>query len=1022
MIQEQDPDGDATYCSATTPLDYFLCSFNGIQMKSWPRPLRVSGLRLVAWVKTRGASSAVSFLIQKLNHQYHSAIHTVTSPTYTEVSWLLPQQPDGTAWTTTALAALTEPDGTFMAGLTFVTGDECWCTTLAAYVLVEPYPQWTLVSQGNGTAQQWTGVPAVAPAYLALQRFDGDDSYVESVAGGDVSLFQPDALGVLFPGNIDNVRVTALVKNRSSTDQTVTPILRVGGVDYRGGCDTLGTRLPPNLDAWQLVSSDYPADPSAAWPAGNPAGAAWTQAQVNTVEHGLENTSGGVLRCTSLATEVWLTPTSLTAFDLYPAANGYHQDFIPTVPGGGEAAWEDVDEEPPDDAASYIEASATTSGTPQYCSFTLTAPLPPFTARTVAGRSDHTVACGNSDTVYCWGAGTFGQLGDNTATDSLIPIQTLDVTGMGPLTGVAAVAAGNGFSVALKNDGTVWCWGRNDVGQLGDNTGVQRDLPVQVTGAGGVGFLSGISAIAAGTSHVVAVKNTGTIWCWGDNNAGQLGNNGVGLFQLAPVQVVGTGGVGFLLDGVSVAAGQNHTVAVLADNTVRCWGGNNRGQLGDNTLVQKVFPVQVVGLGGVGVLNAIVAVGAGEKHVVALQSDNTVWCWGDNSAGQLGNNGVGLFQKTPVKTLDSGGMGDLAAITAVAAGQNHTIALQNDATVWCWGSNFSGQLGNNTNVDTVLPVKTLSDSGVGDLSNVTAIGSSWWHTCAVANGSTIWCWGFNNAGQLGNNSAVDSWLPVSPAFPMVALERIYSVELRCRVRLGNLPGSTAVVAPVVRWVHGGPDETYCGKPITIESTGGIWFDVKHEFYCAPHTGDRWTDLAEVLGCEWGLVVLDGDVLVSRVRIRVLTCRDYPAGGVPDPIELQLTNAATFYMNRAAGDGTLYAVTEFSIGVGGYDVNAPGSVTAVNPADVTLLSEVYRAPLTHLQYSAPAPPWNVQYWCRVPRGMALHGIGEVGLWAKILWSPFPWEIDTFFLFAIQHHACHVRHHDAVGLYVLQVNYP
>jgi hypothetical protein len=256
-----------------------------------------------------------------------------------------------------------------------------------------------------------------------------------------------------------------------------------------------------------------------------------------------------------------------------------------------------------------------------------------------------------------------------------------------------------------------------------------------------------------------------------------------------------------------------------------------------------------------------------------------------------------------------------------------------------------------------------------------------------------------------------------------ANERVYLVELTARIRLGNLPHSTAEIVPVLR------DTTtltpFFGKPIVVENTGLTWFDVRWNIWNSP-LENRWAwataDSQDVHSYEFGVGVMQGDVLVSRIRARILTCPDYPAAGPAGTIDMQLTDLATLtYIPRSILDGTLYAVTEFAVGVGGYSPAAPGTVTPVNTADVTLINEIWRGPLTHVQYDADVLPWTVQYYCRIPRNTAIQGIGEIGLYAEILWSPFPWEIGTKFLFAIQHMPLLTRHEDTVGAHVLQVTY-
>ncbi|MCX6020304.1 MAG: hypothetical protein NTZ05_00950 [Chloroflexi bacterium] len=207
-------------------------------------------------------------------------------------------------------------------------------------------------------------------------------------------------------------------------------------------------------------------------------------------------------------------------------------------------------------------------------------------------------------------------MGDGTTTNRTTPVQVLGAASPAFLTGVADVAAaGNGIhTLALKSDGTVWAWGPNTNGQLGDNSTTQRTAPVQVQGTGGTGFLTGIIAVSAGAGHSVAAKSDGTVWAWGLNGNGQLGDNTT-TQRTAPVQVLGPGNSGFLTGMIGVAAGNSHSVAVKGDGTVWAWGLNDTGQLGNGSTSQSIIPVQVLVPGGASPLTGVTAVSASRAAV-----------------------------------------------------------------------------------------------------------------------------------------------------------------------------------------------------------------------------------------------------------------------------------------------------------------------------------------------------------------------------------------------------------------------
>jgi len=307
-----------------------------------------------------------------------------------------------------------------------------------------------------------------------------------------------------------------------------------------------------------------------------------------------------------------------------------------------------------------------------------------------------------------------GQLGNGTFTNSNTPAQ---VSG---LSGVTAIAGGAEHSLALKSDGTVWAWGNNALGQLGNGTFTDSNTPVQVLGPGGVGNLSGVTALAVGGGqnlHSLALKSDGTVWAWGFNNQGQLGN-ATFTSSNTPVQVSGLSGV------TAIAGGVFHSLALKSDGTVWAWGFNGQGQLGNGTNTDSNTPVQTSGLTGVR------AIAGGNYHSLAMKNDGTVWAWGSNGVGSLGN-GTFTSSNTPVQVLGPGGVGNLTGVTALAAGFENSLALKSDGTVWAWGFNIYGQLGNGTNTTSNTPAQVLGAGGVGNLTGVTALAGALYHSLAL---------------------------------------------------------------------------------------------------------------------------------------------------------------------------------------------------------------------------------------------------------------------------------------------------
>lgn len=300
----------------------------------------------------------------------------------------------------------------------------------------------------------------------------------------------------------------------------------------------------------------------------------------------------------------------------------------------------------------------------------------------------HILVLQSSGTVWAQGNNWFGQLGNGTTTASATLVQ---VPG---LTGVVQVAAGALHSLALRSDGTVWEWGTWGPGE--------NLTPAEVPG------LTGVTKIAAGDGFSLALRSDGTVWAWGNNNAGQLGN-GTTTGSSVPVPVSGLSQVTSIAAGIDSALALR-TWGITALKTVWAWGGNGSGQLGDGTLANHPTPEEVTGIRA----PSIVTMAVGEKFAVALGSDGSVWGWGADDHGQLGNAPAASPVTRPVETtgLESG-------ITQLSAGLTHVLALESNGTVLAWGDNTQGELG--TGNPAAVTGKVLVP-GLGGVTQVSAGG------------------------------------------------------------------------------------------------------------------------------------------------------------------------------------------------------------------------------------------------------------------------------------------------------------
>lgn len=358
--------------------------------------------------------------------------------------------------------------------------------------------------------------------------------------------------------------------------------------------------------------------------------------------------------------------------------------------------------------------------------------------RMVAAGAQHACGIRNSGRLYCWGQDRYGQLGDGGPNAS----KRTPVEVAGAATDWASVTVGLEHTCALKHSGRLYCWGRDDHGQLGDG-GINHNqrTPSQVFGA-----TTDWTMVNASARHTCALKSSGRLYCWGSNSYGQLGHGTPGTDEFAPVRVAGGA-----TNWSSVDAGGYHTCGLRADGRLYCWGRDVNGQLGDGGVnANQPTPVEVAGAA-----TDWTSVSAGDWHTCATNADRRLFCWGLDLVGALGDGAAASEQPAPVEV--AGGKTDWRN---VSAGGDHTCARRAGGRLFCWGDDNHGQLGNdNAHNNATEPVEVFGldtrwrpPSAQGD------------DTCAPRRGGRLFCWGSDHDSQLGNGGKnVDQPVPVPVA-------------------------------------------------------------------------------------------------------------------------------------------------------------------------------------------------------------------------------------------------------------------
>ncbi|MCL1849120.1 MAG: hypothetical protein FWF83_05565 [Clostridiales bacterium] len=371
----------------------------------------------------------------------------------------------------------------------------------------------------------------------------------------------------------------------------------------------------------------------------------------------------------------------------------------------------------------------------------------------------HSAAIKADGSLWVWGEGTYGQLGDGSLEDKYEPIKVMDA--------VASVSARGRHTMAITKDGSLWAWGMNHFGQFGNGTDEDAHTPIRI--------MNRVAAVYPGGTHTLAITNDGNLWGWGMNDVGQLASGFAPPDSLSPILI--------LDDVVAASAGGSSSFAVKKDGSLWAWGWNYFGQLGDGATEDRLRPKRV--------LDDVSSVFAGFSHTMAIKKDGSLWAWGSNHYGQLGD-GSTEDRLTPVKIMDD--------VVSVSGSEMFSIAVKKDGSLWVWGTETNGALGGLAGEipipdDNIMVFDEAFRDRVNDpddplvldreffesleaideqipapyttvplklMDDVAYASATSFHVLAVKKDGGLWSWGRNDFGQLGDGSLTEGWAQANP--------------------------------------------------------------------------------------------------------------------------------------------------------------------------------------------------------------------------------------------------------------------
>lgn len=349
----------------------------------------------------------------------------------------------------------------------------------------------------------------------------------------------------------------------------------------------------------------------------------------------------------------------------------------------------------------------------------------------ISAGNSHSLAIDKNGRAWGWGYNTFGIIGDNTTVSKRTPVSIA-----GAIKTFCEIAAGSTHSLAIDKNGRAWGWGRNDFVQLGIDSVPNRCTPVSV-----VGGTKTFCELSSGSIHNLVIDKNGRVWAWGFNSTYQLGD-GTSIMQATPVSVAGAVKTFCKIDG---GANGSHSLAIDKNGRAWAWGFNSIYQLGDGTQTARCTPVSVAGA-----VKTFCEIAGGETTSGALDKNGRAWAWGLNNSYQVGD-GTVVNRCTPVSVV-----GAIKTFCKISFGSSHALVIDKNGRLWAWGRNANGQAGTGVGPNTTTPTSVL-----GTLKTFCQISGGRLHSLAIDKNGRAWGWGYNNSGQVGNNTVTQANTPVS---------------------------------------------------------------------------------------------------------------------------------------------------------------------------------------------------------------------------------------------------------------------